>query len=815
MKPAKAVELRYHRKIAKRTYREVMDLQEDHENFIMMPTRDKAPFIHGWRKWTKSYNDSGWEKCNGYGIICGKKTGLMVIDVDNKDDTVAWFDKFVEHFNLEPTTWVNTPSGGYHLYYKYTDAITGCDFGPGTNIDLRTEGHYIIGPNSYYFVDQKPKNEAKFKYEGLQYKFKEVGEDRWDFDKLKPLPDVFVRMKKYGINRETMEFGTTCLVSQTKAQHTAEVSDTNKRLFIDLMKAYTNYTENSRTEWLHGVWSVAVVAKKYYWDAEKVAVAWCSSIPKYEGPSEIRKKLREFDPNKSHGFGLKYILRRVSDKAREAFADFKRLYWYHDYIEILKHNRDKVNREIVKQYLSSTFIRIDRMGKLTWFTKDSCGRWQSIEQPFKDTEVNVVFKYDGQKEWTSIRKELCRHMLDWIPNYRDFTFHPYLKEDEAPPKDIFNSFNGYRHKLLPDGEYNEQNDDFQFVMNHWKEYMCNGNKEYFKYLMDWLASVIQKGYCKPRTAIVMFSKQGCGKGLMWVELMWKGVLGQDLGHSVTDLAVFTKNFNYDRLYKCLHIFNECTGLNLRGADKVSWDKVKSIITDKEFRMEMKYKNAVMAEDCAGCVFLSNHDHCVKVENDDRRYAIIQSKLELPGAKYYKRLADLVQSHGIQRTFFTYLARRDLSKFDISKIPQTEARRDFKERAYSNTIYMFLKELVTGEYGPIKKARFGDAVDHRAVAYHKSQGVLFDTEANEQLQPRERWHSQEMLWDNYLSWLKVNQPTVVARGRPAVVTRLKQAGLETRQMLCRTTKNRVVCWRIDKNVVRELHRKALSEPSWNY
>ena len=175
MRPTQAIALRNNKKMARRTYREVQDMQEDVPRLIMMPTRDKAPITAGWRKLDKTYDDSGWEKCNGYGIICGKKTGLMVIDVDNKGDTVAWFDRFVEHFNLEPTTWVNTPSGGYHLYYEYTDAITGSDFGAGTNIDLRTEGHYIMGPNSYYFVDRKavhketgePKNKAKFKYEGM------------------------------------------------------------------------------------------------------------------------------------------------------------------------------------------------------------------------------------------------------------------------------------------------------------------------------------------------------------------------------------------------------------------------------------------------------------------------------------------------------------------------------------------------------------------------------------------------------------------------------------------------------------------------
>ena len=811
MKPTQAIALRNNKKLARKTYREVQELQEDVPRLIMMPTRDKAPITAGWRKLDKTYDDSGWERCNGYGIICGKKTGLMVIDVDNKGDTVAWFDRFVEHFNLEPTTWVNTPSGGYHLYYEYTDAITGSDFGAGTNIDLRTEGHYIMGPNSYYFVDRKavhketgePKNKEKFKYEGLQYVFKEVNDEVWDFEMLKPLPEVFVRLKKYGINRETMEFGKKCLVSQTQAQRKTEVSDQNKRLFIDLMKAYTKYTKNSRTQWLHGLWSVAVVSKEYFWDAEKVAVAWCSSIEKYEGPQEVIKKLKEFDPRKCKGFGLKYILRRVSDEAREAFKDFERNFCYHDYNEIFKWNTHEMDRDIVKQYISKTFIRIDRMGALTWFTKHSSGQWRTITAPFKDEEINVFFKYKDseEKKMTSLRFELCNHKLDWVRNFRDFTFHPYFGEDEAPPDDIFNSFTGYRHAALSEQEYDEKNEDFQFVMNHWFEYMCNKNREYYDYLMDWLAWVIQKGHRKPRTAIVMFSKQGIGKGLMWTDLVWQGVLGRNLAHSITDMETFTAKFNYERLYKCLHIFNECT--SIMSGERVNWDKMKSIITDKEFRMEMKYKNAVMAEDCAGCVFLSNHEHCVKVEDDDRRYAVIESNTELPGADYYTRLADLVNSEPIQRLFFTFLARRDLSNFNFKNIPHTEARRECKVQAYRNTILLFLKQVVTGE-----AVVFAD-YDIDNIRFR------FNWKENLELLPDKRWHSQQMLWGNYLRWLKENYPRLKAMGKPTIVKQLKKDGLEVSQRTCRTTRAIVICWRIDKDAVRTIYRNRLQDPGWDF
>ena len=289
--------------------------------------------------------------------------------------------------------------------------------------------------------------------------------------------------------------------------------------------------------------------------------------------------MKEFNKTKARGLGLGFILKQVSNEARSAFKKFKRRYSYHDYQTIFKCTTSDVDMDLVRQYIHSSFIRIDRMGTLTWFAKHKSGQWRTIMAPFKDEEINVrfTFKADGQDVNTSLRREIVKHKLDWVRNFEDFTFHPYYGADEAPPDEIFNSFTGYRHTALDD--LDEEDGDFKFVMNHWLEYMCNHNGEYFAYLMDWLAWVIQKGHKKPRTAIVMFSKQGLGKGLMWTELVWKGVLGNDLAHSITDMETFTAKFNYGRLYKCLHIFNECT--SIMSGERVNWDKMKSIVTDKE------------------------------------------------------------------------------------------------------------------------------------------------------------------------------------------------------------------------------------------
>lgn len=77
-------------------------------------------------------------------------TGLLVLDVDNKgqkrgSDTLAELDVI---YGLPQTYTVETPTGGYHLYFKPKAAVrnSACKIGPG--LDVRGDGGYVLGPGS-------------------------------------------------------------------------------------------------------------------------------------------------------------------------------------------------------------------------------------------------------------------------------------------------------------------------------------------------------------------------------------------------------------------------------------------------------------------------------------------------------------------------------------------------------------------------------------------------------------------------------------------------------------------------------------------
>jgi hypothetical protein len=86
------------------------------------------------------------------GVVCGRSSGLFVVDVDNPDPAHPI------HERMDPTLTVQTPRGGFHYYYampegtddddvlRNTQKVESClGFG---DVDTRGIGGYVVGPGS-------------------------------------------------------------------------------------------------------------------------------------------------------------------------------------------------------------------------------------------------------------------------------------------------------------------------------------------------------------------------------------------------------------------------------------------------------------------------------------------------------------------------------------------------------------------------------------------------------------------------------------------------------------------------------------------
>jgi hypothetical protein len=96
---------------------------------------------------------------NNVGFPCGMCNNLIIIDIDKKDEGIEEFDKYIKDFGKPETLIVKSANEGYHYYFTYKHSLQSASYliennltnstkYRGKGIDVRTNGGYIVAPNS-------------------------------------------------------------------------------------------------------------------------------------------------------------------------------------------------------------------------------------------------------------------------------------------------------------------------------------------------------------------------------------------------------------------------------------------------------------------------------------------------------------------------------------------------------------------------------------------------------------------------------------------------------------------------------------------
>ena len=103
------------------------NIKQLHQNFNLLPVKenDKSPAIYSWKKYQTQKIDFSLIANSRVGVICGVDN-LEVIDIDNHfGDAQQLFNFISDNFELTNFPIINTPSGGFHIYYKCDEVVEG------------------------------------------------------------------------------------------------------------------------------------------------------------------------------------------------------------------------------------------------------------------------------------------------------------------------------------------------------------------------------------------------------------------------------------------------------------------------------------------------------------------------------------------------------------------------------------------------------------------------------------------------------------------------------------------------------------------
>ncbi|MDO9140797.1 MAG: DUF5906 domain-containing protein, partial [Methylobacter sp.] len=279
-------------------------------------------------------------------------------------------------------------------------------------------------------------------------------------------------------------------------------------------------------------------------------------------------------------------------------------------------------------------------------------------------------------------------------NYKPGGVGFYPDPRKCPP-DTFNLFRGFQVQPVEG--------DCSIYLNHLKDVMCAGDEAAYRYLVGWMAHIIQQPDVKPSVAVVLKSVEGTGKGTMAEPLLI--MLGPH-GNKTNGAYAIASRFN-GTLAGRLLIFADEVDLT----DKHVADRLKGIISETTVNLERKGLEIEPLPNYCRLIFASNHTRVLNAGIRERRYLVLEpSDEKAQDQAYFSKLWAWINDGGAAKLLH-YLLKVDISEFNPYKCPQTKALIAEKLANLSSVNRFFYDEIMKPEpFGGRARVYAGGLVD---------------------------------------------------------------------------------------------------------
>jgi len=204
------------------------------------------------------------------------------------------------------------------------------------------------------------------------------------------------------------------------------------------------------------------------------------------------------------------------------------------------------------------------------------------------------------------------------------------------------------------------------------EVICSGNVGYFEWIVDWIANIFQDpGEKRGRmgTCLVTRGKKGIGKGMLF-NLINK-MIGYGHATHITDHKLLVSEFNGWAIGKLFIFVDEAVW----GGDKQGEGALKGLITEGNISYQFKGVDQQIGHNFCRVGFASNEDWVVPATKDERRFMMMDVSDKYQGnTKYWDTLSDWLYKEGGAEKFLGYLMKRKI-RSNLRNAPKTKALAD--------------------------------------------------------------------------------------------------------------------------------------------
>lgn len=219
------------------------------------------------------------------------------------------------------------------------------------------------------------------------------------------------------------------------------------------------------------------------------------------------------------------------------------------------------------------------------------------------------------------------------------------------------------------------------------EMLCGDDDKVFQWVMSWCALQVQKPGTKIATSIIMHGKQGTGKSMFW-ECFSKIFDPYSIKINQTLLE---SDFNAWASRKTFILCEEVLANRQKSRLK---NVIKDMVTGGSIEINQKFSRPWSEKCYMNMVFLSNNMLPMILDEDDRRFIVIETN-NVQDEAYYNKLAEEIKDNGPER-LYNFLMNWDLQGFHAHTKPlTTSAKLDLIELT-KPTAKIFLDTWLDGE-----------------------------------------------------------------------------------------------------------------------
>ena len=251
-------------------------------------------------------------------------------------------------------------------------------------------------------------------------------------------------------------------------------------------------------------------------------------------------------------------------------------------------------------------------------------------------------------------------------------------------KDKLSLFTGFKYPNID----NVNMDKISPFLDHIKNIIANGDDILYKYILAWVAFIVQNPGKKTNTCLLILGDERASKKI-FTNAICK-LFGDYILSNITSIETIVGKFNSATENKILVVLNELNFVKNTSNKKELYNRLKNIITEDRYIINKRRVNQYEAENVSNFIICSGKSNPIPISEDDIRYVVMEVNNSKRGDVIYFR--NLVGSFDEEFyiNLYNYFRTLNIKGFNLRDIPMTEKRQSMMRKGL-DSFMLYMKE----------------------------------------------------------------------------------------------------------------------------